>query len=138
MARRKRLEGAAQRWAGDAESVWTGMADWRAAHPKATLSEIETALDEQLNRLRARMLADLALASTAADVPAAVTLSGIAGTSPGSVMETVSGNASSPNETGTAGSSFAFAPLPSLRSLGETAADEVPDAPRSAAGSTAR
>ena len=44
MARRTRLAGAAQRWAGDAESVWTGMADWRAAHPKATLSEIEEAL----------------------------------------------------------------------------------------------
>lgn len=70
VTRPKRLEGIERRWAGDAESVWTGMADWRAAHPKATLSEIETALDEQLNRLRARMLADLALASTAADVPA--------------------------------------------------------------------
>ncbi len=68
MARRKRLEGAAQRWAGDAESVWSGMADWRAAHPKATLSEIEAALDERLDRLRARLLADLALASAAADV----------------------------------------------------------------------
>ena len=31
MAKRKRLEGAAERWAGDAESVWTGMADWREA-----------------------------------------------------------------------------------------------------------
>ena len=70
MARPKRLEGIEQRWAGDAESVWSGMADWRAAHPKATLSEIEDALDERLNRLRARMLADLALASTAADVRA--------------------------------------------------------------------
>jgi len=71
MARRKRLEGAVQRWAGDAESVWTGMADWRAAHPKATFSEIEAALDEQLDRLRARVLADLALASAAADLSAA-------------------------------------------------------------------
>jgi ribosomal protein S27AE len=71
MARRKRLEGAAQRWAGDAESVWTGMADWRAAHPKATLSEIEAALDERLNRVRARVLADLALASAAAEVAGA-------------------------------------------------------------------
>ena len=44
------------------------MADWRAAHPKATLSEIEAALDERLDRLRARLLADLALASAAADV----------------------------------------------------------------------
>ena len=71
MARRKRLEGAAQRWAGDAESVWTGMADWRAAHPKATFSEIEAALDERLNQVRARVLADLAMASAAADVQTA-------------------------------------------------------------------
>jgi ribosomal protein S27AE len=71
MARPKRLEGIECRWAGDAESVWSGMADWRAAHPKATFSEIEAALDERLNRLRARLLADLALASTASDVQAA-------------------------------------------------------------------
>ena len=71
MARRERLEGAARRWAVDAESVWTGMADWRVAHSKATLSEIEEALDERLNRVRARVLADLALASAAADVSAA-------------------------------------------------------------------
>ena len=71
MARRKRLEGAAQRWAGDAESVWTGMADWRAAHPRATFTEIEAALDERLNEVRARVLADLAMASTAADLQAA-------------------------------------------------------------------
>ena len=67
MARRKRLEGAAERWAGDAESVWTGMAEWRAAHPTATFSEIETALDERLSHVRARVLADLALASAATD-----------------------------------------------------------------------
>ena len=47
------------------------MAGWRAAHPKATLSEIEAALDERPNRLGARVLADLALASAAADVQAA-------------------------------------------------------------------
>jgi len=51
--------------------VWTGMADWRAAHPKATFSEIEAALDERLNQVRARVLADLALASAAADLQAA-------------------------------------------------------------------
>jgi ribosomal protein S27AE len=71
MARPKRLDGIERRWAGDAESVWSGMADWRAAHPKATLSEIEAALDERLDRLRARLLTDLALASGAADVQAA-------------------------------------------------------------------
>ena len=71
MGRPKRLEGIERRWAVEAESVWAGMADWRAAHPTATFSEIEAALDEQLNRLRARLLADLALASPAADVAAA-------------------------------------------------------------------
>src|SRR6266498_2194414 len=68
VARPKRLDGIEQRWAGDAESVWSGLADWRAAHPKATLNEIEVALDDRLDRLRARLLADLALASTATDV----------------------------------------------------------------------
>jgi hypothetical protein len=47
------------------------MADWRTAHPKATFSEIEAALDERLNQVRARVLADLALASAAADVSGA-------------------------------------------------------------------
>ena len=68
MARRKREPISAARWSEAAESVWTGMADWRAAHPKATFSEIETALDERLNQVRARVLADLAMASTAADL----------------------------------------------------------------------
>ena len=68
MARRRCLEGAPPRWAGDAESVWTGMAEWRAAHPKATFREIEAALDERLSQVRARVLADLALASAASDV----------------------------------------------------------------------
>jgi hypothetical protein len=71
MARRKREPISAARWSEAAESVWTGMADWRAAHPKATFSEIETALDERLNQVRARVLADLAMASTAADLQAA-------------------------------------------------------------------
>ena len=68
MARRKRVRISVEKWSRDAASVWTGMADWRAAHPKATFSEIEAALDERLNQVRARVLADLALASTAADL----------------------------------------------------------------------
>ncbi len=71
MARRKRVQVSAEQWSRDAASVWTGMADWRAAHPKATFSEIEAALDERLNQVRARVLADLAMASTAADLQAA-------------------------------------------------------------------
>jgi ribosomal protein S27AE len=68
MVRRKGEPMSAARWSEAAESVWTGMADWRAAHPKATFSEIEAALDERLNQVRARVLADLAMASTAADL----------------------------------------------------------------------
>ena len=71
MARRKRERISVAQWTTAAESVWTGMADWRAAHPKATFSEIEAALDERLNQVRARVLADLAMASTAADLQAA-------------------------------------------------------------------
>ena len=67
MARRKREPISAARWSEDAASVWTGIADWRAAHPTATFDEIEAALDERLNQVRARVLADLALASAAAD-----------------------------------------------------------------------
>lgn len=54
-----------QRWWPLAQEVLTGMKEWRLQHPTATLSEIETALDERLGRLRARMLEDAALASAA-------------------------------------------------------------------------
>ncbi len=56
------------RWCERSEDVVTGMAEWRIQHPKATLREIETALDERLSRLRAHILEDAALASQAADL----------------------------------------------------------------------
>jgi len=56
-----------RRWNALAEEVMTGMAEWRVQHPRATFRQIETALDERLARMRARMLQDLALASSAAD-----------------------------------------------------------------------
>jgi hypothetical protein len=34
--------------------IITGMAEWRQQHPKAMLREIEAALDERLERLRAK------------------------------------------------------------------------------------
>ena len=71
MARWKREPISAARWSDDAASVWTGMVDWRAAHPRATFDEIEAALDERLNQVRARMLGDLALASASADLSTA-------------------------------------------------------------------
>ena len=57
----------AQHWQELTEEVLTGMKEWRLQHPRATFREIEAALDERLNRLRARMLQDAALASAAAD-----------------------------------------------------------------------
>jgi len=57
-------------WLVTAEDVFTGLAAWRAAHPRATLQEIERTLDERLAVLRARMREDLALASAQADMEA--------------------------------------------------------------------
>jgi ribosomal protein S27AE len=58
------------KWHELAEEVMTGMKEWRVQHPKATLSEIEQALDARLGKARARMLQDLALASAAVDIQA--------------------------------------------------------------------
>lgn len=55
-----------QLWHQLTQEVMSGMREWRLQHPKATLREIETELDARLNRMRARMLEDLALHSTAA------------------------------------------------------------------------
>ncbi len=59
------------RWHDLAEEVTSGMKEWRLQHPRATLREIEQALDERLAKMRARMLQDAALASTAADIQSA-------------------------------------------------------------------
>jgi len=36
-----------------------GMTQWRQAHPKATLREIEAAVDAQMNQLRAQLIQEL-------------------------------------------------------------------------------
>lgn len=56
------------RWRELSEEVFTGMAEWRVQHPRATFSAIEAALDERLATVRARMLQDVALASAAANL----------------------------------------------------------------------
>jgi DNA-directed RNA polymerase subunit RPC12/RpoP len=56
-------------WQRLADEAWAGLAEWRHQHPKATLREIEQAVDERLAGLRARMVRDAALASAAADPP---------------------------------------------------------------------
>jgi hypothetical protein len=59
------------RWQALAEEVIVGMQEWRLQHPKATLTEIEAALDERGAKVRARFVQDAALVSVAADVAAA-------------------------------------------------------------------
>jgi len=56
------------RWREVSAAVMRSMAEWRKQHPKATFREIETAVDEELSRLRARVLEDAAGASAAADL----------------------------------------------------------------------
>lgn len=56
-----------RRWQALSEEVLSGMKEWRLAHPKATFREIEQAVEERVNRLKARMLEDVALASEAQD-----------------------------------------------------------------------
>ncbi|HEV2735070.1 MAG TPA: YgiT-type zinc finger protein [Longimicrobiaceae bacterium] len=58
--------GAAEPWAAVQQALWA----WRRAHPRATFTEIEDAVDQQFAALRAQVLADLSLASRAADVQA--------------------------------------------------------------------
>jgi hypothetical protein len=55
-------------WQAEAEAIVSGVWEWRAAHPQATWTEIEAAVDERLDGMRARLLADVALASRQADV----------------------------------------------------------------------
>ena len=57
---KRSTETVADSWQTLAAEVLTSMADWRVQHPRATLREIETAVDERLSALRARMLQDAA------------------------------------------------------------------------------
>ena len=57
------------RWQPLSQEVIRAVRDWRRQHPRATSKEIETALDEQLARLRAQTLDDTVLTSPSADLP---------------------------------------------------------------------
>ena len=57
-------------WQQLTAEVLTGFREWRERHPTATLTEIEAALDERWARARARLVADAALLSAAADLRA--------------------------------------------------------------------
>lgn len=55
-----------QRWWPLVEQMFTEMKQWRLDHPTASFTAIETALDERLDAVRARLLEDLSLATPAA------------------------------------------------------------------------
>lgn len=57
-------------WRAESEDLVTGVLEWRLQHPTATLTEIEIAIDTLLDRVRARLIHDVALASAAAHPPA--------------------------------------------------------------------
>ena len=48
-------------------AIVTSMYEWQLQHPQATLTEIETAMDQRYFRLRARLLEELALQREAAN-----------------------------------------------------------------------
>jgi YgiT-type zinc finger domain-containing protein len=54
-------------WSRMSEEIISGMAEWRQQNPKATFREIEAEVDKRLSGLRARMLADAAMSSGAAE-----------------------------------------------------------------------
>jgi len=58
-------------WQQLTQDLTTEMGTWRRDHPTATLRELEDELDARLNRMRARLLEDLALTSAAAEWSAA-------------------------------------------------------------------
>ncbi len=49
------------------EEVDAGVRQWRQEHPRATLTEIERALDERWAKARAQIVSEVAQASAAAD-----------------------------------------------------------------------
>ena len=52
-----------QQWQQNSQQASQAIVQWRQTHPQATLAEIEAAVDEQMNRLRARMIEEVAQAS---------------------------------------------------------------------------
>src|SRR5688572_8482065 len=64
----ERLDGFEARMGREMEVALGALRAWREAHPTATFAQIEDAVDAELDGARARVLAELALASRAADL----------------------------------------------------------------------
>ena len=57
-------------WQAASQAVAQELAEWRRAHPKATLTEIEIAVFEAMQTLQARALGQVVHASASADLKA--------------------------------------------------------------------
>jgi hypothetical protein len=57
-------------WQAASQAVAWELAEWRKAHPKASLTEIEDAVFEAMQKLQVQALGEVAHASAAADVAA--------------------------------------------------------------------
>ena len=57
-------------WQAASQAVAREMAEWRRAHPKATLAQIEDAVFEAMQKLQARALGQVVHASAVSDVAA--------------------------------------------------------------------
>ena len=57
-------------WQATSQAVAHELAEWRRAHPKATLTEIEDAVFEAMQKLQAQALGEVVAASAAADMAA--------------------------------------------------------------------
>ena len=55
-------------WQAVGDNLLREMREWRLGNPKATLSEMESAMDKPLAQFRAKLLQDMALASENADL----------------------------------------------------------------------
>ena len=52
-----------EKWEKSSEEIISGIIEWREQHPLANMVEIETEIDQRLSKMRARMIADVAMAS---------------------------------------------------------------------------
>lgn len=51
-----------KRWQQKSQEAFHIIAQWQKEHPKATMAEIEAAIDEQLDQVRARLIEEIAQA----------------------------------------------------------------------------
>ena len=63
-------EGVERNWSRVAEGVMLEIKEWRERHPRASFTEIESAVDGLWAKARARILQDVALASDAKTISA--------------------------------------------------------------------